>query len=191
MAVLRLVISLLLFTVTAAADVRLEKNSSAPDVPPAIKEQVQGQGIRVLNDSGDPYAEIWLAKALNAVAKAPGSDVLYSGIPEGSFLGVWRFVHKGSDFRGTSIKPGLYTMRYELMPADGNHMGASQYRDFVLLLPVAADENPSEALKFEQAVALSRKASGTGHPAVNSRSFICGCPSGEGWAAYSMPWWRR
>ncbi len=150
-----------------AADFKVQKGVAAPDgIPAALKGAVQAEGVRVLNDSGAPYAEIWLNKALNAEAKAPATDIFYTGIPEGSFLGVWRFVTAGSDFRGQQVKPGFYSMRYGLMPADGNHMGASQFRDFVLLVPAEADTNPDAALKFDQIVSLSRKASGTGHPAV-------------------------
>ena len=57
-------------------------------------------------------------------------------------------------------------MRYALMPADGNHMGAAQYRDFILLVPLAADSDPAAQPSFAEVVTLSRKASGTGHPAV-------------------------
>lgn len=162
-----LLLGLCLLAVPAAADFKLEKGASTPDgIPAALKDLVQAQGVRVLNDAGAPYAEIWLHKALAGESKAPGADVIHTGIPEGSFLGVWRFVAAGSDFRGQQIKPGLYSMRFALIPADGNHIGASQYRDFVLLVPAAADQNPAGTLKFEEIVPLSRKASGTGHPAV-------------------------
>lgn len=162
-----LILGACLVAVPAAADHKLEKGIAAPDgIPAALKDLVQAQGVRVLNDAGAPYAEVWLHKALAAESKAASGDVLYTGVPEGSFLGVWRFVAAGSDFRGQQIKPGLYSMRYALIPADGNHLGASQYRDFVLLVPAAADQNPGATLKFEEAVAMSRKASGTSHPAV-------------------------
>ena len=163
-----LVLVLLLVSVSAAAaDYKLQKNVALPDgAPSAAKELVQPQGIRVLDDSGAPYAEIWLAKSLPAEAKPLAGEVQYSGIPEGSFLGLWRFVAAASDYRGQSIKPSLYSMRYELMPSDGNHLGAAQFRDFLLLLPADADSNPTARLKFEDAAGLSRKASGTGHPAV-------------------------
>lgn len=164
---LRLLVWLLVSVSAGAADYKLQKNVALPDsAPSAIKELVEPQGIRVLNDSGAPYAEIWLHKSLLAEARPLAGEVQYSGIPEGSFLGLWRFVAAASDYRGQDIKPGLYSMRYQLMPSDGNHLGAAQFRDFVLLVPAAADSNPAAGLKFEDAVGLSRKASGTGHPAV-------------------------
>ncbi len=155
------------FVSRAAADHKLEKGTGAPEeVPAALKELVEAPGLRILDDASAPYAELWLHKALAGAAKPPAGDVLYSGLAQGTFLGVWRFVTKGFDFRGQSIKPGLYTMRYALMPADGNHMGAAQYRDFILLVPLAADSDPAAQPSFAEVVTLSRKASGTGHPAV-------------------------
>lgn len=155
------------FVARAVADYKLEKGAAAPEeVPAALKDLLEVPGLRVVKAAGAPYAELWLHKALAGEAKPPAGDVLYSGLAQGTFLGVWRFVTKGSDFRGQSMNPGLYTMRYALMPADGNHMGAAQYRDFILLVPLAADSNPAAQLPFAEVVALSRKASGTGHPAV-------------------------
>lgn len=165
--IVELLLASFLIAAPVVADPKLEKGVAVPDgVPAALKERVETQGVRVLNDAGAAYVEIWLTKALSAEAKAPGAEVLYTGIPEGSFLGVWRFLSNGSDFRGQPIKPGFYSMRYALMPSDGNHIGAAQYRDFVLLVPAAADDKPDANLKFDEMVNLSRKASGTGHPAV-------------------------
>lgn len=161
------IVAALLLSAPGFADHKLEKSVAAPDgIPAALKSAVEAQGVRVLNDAGAPYVELWLAKGVAAENKPAGADVIYSGIPDGTFLGVWRFVAAGSDFRGQPIKPGLYSMRYSLMPADGNHLGASPYRDFVLLVPAGADENPATLVPFERVVPLSRKASGTGHPAV-------------------------
>ncbi len=156
-----------LLALPAAADHKLEKGIAPADgAPAALKDAVAGQGIRVVNDAGAPYLEIWLNKALAGEPKAASGEILNPGIPEGSFLGLARFVAGGSDFRGQSIRPGFYSLRYALMPVDGNHVGAAQYRDFTLMVPAALDPNPATALKFEEVLGLSRKASGTGHPAV-------------------------
>src|SRR5438132_13195555 len=62
------------------------------------------------------------------------------------------------------MSAGFYSLRYELIPDDGNHLGAAPNRDFLLLIPVAADTDPNAALKFQELVSLSRKATGTKHP---------------------------
>jgi hypothetical protein len=51
---------------------------------------------------------------------------------------------------------------------DGNHLGISPIRDFLVMIPVSADQNPDAIYKFEELIKLSTKASGTNHPAVIS-----------------------
>ena len=166
--VVRIAILLCAFLAAPAAfaDFKVAKLSGGGEVPSPFKKAVQSEGIQVKNDAGQPYVELWLNKALNAEAKDPSFDVIHTGVPEGSFLGVIRFVEQSADFRSQPVKPGYYTMRYALMPTDGNHLGVSQYRDFIVLVPVEADKDPAAKLPFAQAVSLSRKASGTGHPSI-------------------------
>jgi hypothetical protein len=158
---------LLLFCVAAVADHKLEKGVAIADgVPAHLKSVVDGQGIRVLNDTGKPYLELWFASKLNATAKPAEGDVLNPGVPEGTFVGVARLVAGGNDFRGQPMKPGVYAMRYALMPVDGNHVGAAPYRDFIVLVPADLDKDPAATVKYDDLMSLSRKASGSGHPAV-------------------------
>jgi hypothetical protein len=62
----------------------------------------------------------------------------------------------------------VYTLRYGIMPVNGDHQGAAPQRDFLLLTPAAADQDLSSTPNFDALVAMSRKASGTPHPAVLS-----------------------
>lgn len=141
----------------------------ASDVPRVLQAALQSQGSRFLDDQGSAVAEVWLAKTLSGPASPNSSmDVLYGSVAPGAFVGVLHFPNGGKDFRGQGVKSGYYTMRYDLIPQDGNHMGVSQYRDFILLIPVAQDSDPAQALKFEDAVKLSRQTTGTGHPAILS-----------------------
>lgn len=50
------------------------------------------------------------------------------------------------------------------MPDDGNHLGAAPNRDFLLVIPAAADTDPSATFKFQDLVAMSAQTSGTKHP---------------------------
>ncbi len=85
-----------------------------------------------------------------------------------ALLGVIRFDGPGSDRRGQTIQPGIYTLRYGIMPANDSHQGAAPQRDFLLLTPAADDRDLNAAPNFEALVAMSRKASRTAHPAVLS-----------------------
>jgi hypothetical protein len=81
---------------------------------------------------------------------------------------VIRFNAAGSDRRGQRIQPGVYTLRYGIMPMNGAHQGAAPQRDFLLLTPAAEDGNLNSTPNFDTLVAMSRKASHTAHPAVLS-----------------------
>ncbi|HEV3024937.1 MAG TPA: hypothetical protein VGX76_20825, partial [Pirellulales bacterium] len=85
----------------------------------------------------------------------------------GQLIGVARYPRKGSDFRGREIPKGVYTLRYALQPQDGNHVGTSDTRDFLLLSSVSDDTEPDEVEKM-RLFKLSAKTSGTPHPAMLS-----------------------
>jgi len=138
-----------------------------PDVPNSLQGLLDPQGARVVDGQGSTVCEIWLRKSVPANPNpSSSSDVLYVTLAEGTFLGVLHFPAQGADFRGQAIKAGYYTLRYALIPQDGNHMGVNPYRDVVVLGPASADSTPETGLKFDGLVKLSRQASGTPHPAL-------------------------
>ena len=83
----------------------------------------------------------------------------------GEFVGVISFPHGAKDFRGQAIKAGTYSLRYELMPNDGNHMGVAPERDFLLLVPLA-NETSTATITSGALLTASSAAAGTSHPAV-------------------------
>ena len=165
----RLVVSLaasLLSLQLFAAGPSVERTGplTGPGVSDELKKAVEDKGYRVVLDD-DWTAEFWFARALLTVSKeAPGA--LYPELANGEFVAVVNFTKGSSDYRGQSIPPGLYTLRYQYLPQDANHMGVSPNPDFLLAIPVSADVNPAENLPFKRLVSLSAKASGTAHPAV-------------------------
>ena len=158
---------------------KAEAIGAAPaDVPAPILSTLDSQGVRVSSDQGAALCEVWLRKTLPASATPnTSSDVLYGGLTVGALVGVLHFPNAAQDFRSQTIKPGYYTLRYELTPQDGNHMGVNPTRDAFVLSPVAADTDPDKVVSFEDVVKLSIQASGTPHPgflvgaAVNGSSF--------------------
>jgi hypothetical protein len=144
----------------------------AADLPKALQDALESQGTRVVNDQGGTLLEVWLPKTVPTSSSASASsDFLYGSLSEGVFLGVLHFPTQGADFRAQAIKPGFYTLRYGLIPQDGNHMGVNPTRDVLLLCPAATDSDLGTALKFDDLVKLSRQASGTPHP-----GFLLGVP---------------
>jgi hypothetical protein len=146
---------------------------SSLNVPAALADQLDPRGSRLVRNSNagsTPIADVWWVKSAPAI-KASGSagDVLVNNLQVGTLVGLLQFLSKDAeDARDQKLKVGLYTMRYGQIPQDGNHMGASQYRDFLLLSPLAAETQLDKVLAFDDLVNLSRRSTGTGHPAVMS-----------------------
>ena len=144
------------------------ENAAAPpagQLSQPLQDALESQGTRVVSDQGGTLLEVWLGKTVPSNSSAsPSSDFLYPSLSEGEFLGVLHFTSPGADFRGQVIKPGFYTLRYGLIPQDGNHMGVNPTRDVLVLCPAAVDTDPGKVLKFDDLVKLSRQASGTPHP---------------------------
>ena len=131
----------------------------------SLKNALEAQGQRVVLSDGSAVCEIWLRKGVPARAKTDVAGAVYTAIQDSAVIGVISYPKGGTDFRGQAIKPGAYVLRYALHPADGNHMGISPIRDFLLLVPVGGDQNVDTQFKFEELAKLSTKASGTNHPA--------------------------
>jgi hypothetical protein len=148
-----------------AADLKVEAIGACDraGLSEAMKASLGTQGARVLESSG-VLCEIWYRKAIPVTASGPTSE--YSAIVPGAFAGVIAYSGKAGDYRGQALRPGTYTMRYALLPADGNHMGVSPTTDYFLLSPVDLDGDPDVPIDYDKLLDLSRKAAGTSHPSV-------------------------
>ena len=130
-----------------------------------VRNALSSTGIRVTGPNG-ALCDIWIGKAVPEKANAPQSlGVVFPQFAQGTLVGAIRFPNPVKDYRKQLIKAGAYTLRYALVPENGNHMGVAPQRDFVLASPAAADQDPS-ALTIDQTLALSRKATGSNHPSV-------------------------
>jgi hypothetical protein len=109
---------------------------------------------------GSTTLDIWLAQSLERTADGPG----WSNVDSGTLVGAVRVSGEFKEIRGKPVKPGVYTLRYGLQPQNGDHLGISAFRDFLLLSPAAIDKDP-KVLGFDGAVALSKEVIGTAHPA--------------------------
>jgi len=118
----------------------LAQPAPADGLSPEISGALSETGLVVKRDGSRVVCEIWLAKSL-AVKEGftPSSSLLYPLEP-GQLIGVIRYPRKAEDFRGQEIPRGVYTIRFALQPEDGNHVGTSDTRDFLLLAPAADDQ---------------------------------------------------
>jgi hypothetical protein len=113
---------------------------------------------------GAVVCELWFEKNVTVQPRKEIQGVIFPQFAESVLVGVLRFPQASMDFRGQAIPAGFYTLRYELLPEDGNHLGVAPNRDFLLLIPADADTDPAATFKFQQLVGMSRKATGTKHP---------------------------
>jgi hypothetical protein len=105
--------------------------------------------------------DFWWVKSLDA----KGKD--WTAVPEGTLVGAMKVSAPFRDIRGRTMKPGTYLLRFALQPQNGDHLGVSPHREFLLATPAAEDKNPA-ALGHEPAVDLAKKSINISHPAVLS-----------------------
>lgn len=165
----RFVCAVLLFVLSSrlfAAARKVESIGAFEDTQASdsLRTALEKTGYRVRLPDGSVQCEIWFRSNLPIGAKPIAEDAVYS-FGESELIGVIRFPKPTSDFRNQQLQAGSYTMRYELSPNDGYHLGVSATRDFVLLIPIAADKDPHAPYKLDELVSLSSKATGTSHAA--------------------------
>jgi hypothetical protein len=142
------------------------KQPPPPSLSPEIRGSVSDDVYRVLDQQGSPFAEVWLRKGIPAAHKpeGPKAAIQFPFLADGELIGVLQFATEGHDYREQPIAKGVYTMRYGLQPVNGDHLGVSTYRDYILLLPATKDR----ALAAPKRKALeerSAESAGTSHPA--------------------------
>jgi len=162
-------VSLVLLCSAALAQYKYEPAGSPPEeLAPAVREALQKTGHRVVAANGTVVAEFWFRAQAPTGASTTEENVSLTTIPHGALVGAVRFPGRGSDRRGQSLKPGVYSLRLSYYPTDGAHQGVSPQRDFLLLVPAADDKDVNATPSYQEVVAMSNKASGTSHPAILS-----------------------
>ena len=147
---------------------KVEVLKEAPTgLAPDIVASLNGQGFRIAA-AGKTACDVWLAKTLPVKAGFKPTDTIKYSFTPGQLIGAIRFPEKtiGGDYRGQEIEPGIYTLRYGLQPNDGNHLGTSDVRDFLLACPAKKDIKPDVVAKKDDLFKLSSQSAGTTHPTI-------------------------
>ena len=140
--------------------------SAPPSLPPPIRRSLSASAVEV---SG---LRFWLRRTAPPRRPTPDAGSAFSlqrssyAIVPGTLIGAVEVLDAWTDARGQPIRPGVYTLRYALQPLTKDHHGVSPGRDFLVLVPAARDRSPAVRPDFDELVAESRLASGTGHPAI-------------------------
>jgi hypothetical protein len=140
--------------------------SAQATAPPAelsagIKGELQKSGFKLV--AGDATLELWWVNAVTMTAEGEGWD----NVESGTLVGAARIAGNFKEIRGKPVKAGVYTLRYGLQPQNGDHLGISPFREFLVLSPAAVDQDP-KTTGFDGVVALSKQTIGTSHPAALS-----------------------
>jgi hypothetical protein len=153
----------------AAQTYKVEKADAPPpeELAAPVRDSMAPGAARILGPDG-PLFEIWFRKVV-PVKDAAGAElgIAYPRIPGGTLFGAVRVLQEFRDYRRQRIKPGVYTLRYALHPTDGNHMGISDYRDFLVIVPATADQDLAP-IAFDDLMQRSRKTTGGTHPCALS-----------------------
>ena len=140
------------------------KDGSLPP-PDAIAEPLRKL---LFNESadirrGESLIRFWGVRSLPVT----GNTAEWSNVAPGTLIGAMQLEAPLPDIRGVPIAAGIYTLRYVLQPQDGDHMGVSAHRQFLVVAP-AAEDRTADPLAHERAVELGKKTQGRSHPAVLS-----------------------
>lgn len=119
----------------------------------AIKNLLGKSGVRVT--ANGTTLDFWWA-ALKAES--------WEALDEGAIVGAMRVAGAFQEIRGKKVAPGVYTLRYGLQPQNGDHLGVSENREFLVVSPAASDA-AADPLSFDDMVAIAKQTTGTSHPA--------------------------
>ncbi len=147
-----------------AQNVTVQTDTADPpaELADAIRSLVNNQHATVTR--GDTVLEFWWVKSIPLTGTGQPA---WSSVSDGTLVGALRVAGPFTDIRGMTLKPGVYTLRFARQPQDGDHMGVSPFREFLLPCPAAADTTP-DSLGFKPTVALAKKSSGESHPSAIS-----------------------
>jgi hypothetical protein len=123
------------------------------EIAPALRAELGDAAVKVALP--DATLEFWWVKAVGGG---------WSEMESGTLVGAVRVSGPFKEVRGKPVKAGVYTLRFGLQPQNGDHLGISPNREFLLLSPAAADTDPA-VLGFDAAVAIAKLTTGTSHPA--------------------------
>ena len=157
---------LMLSLLSAAQNGKVESTGPLTDttVPEQVRQNINEKGYRLTLDDPKPACELWLRKSIPGQSKKEAKGAAYPQVAESTLVGIMHFFQAAADFRGQQVPAGFYTLRYALIPDDGNHLGVSPNPDFLLLIPAHSDPDPNATFNFQELVTLSAKTLGTKHP---------------------------
>lgn len=168
-------LSLLLFQTPQDLSGTKHSDPIPPEITASVAAKIAPGGVRAA--VGANTLTFWWVKELAASAEAsafapatadksaPRTPRAWSDVAEGTLVGAVKIEKDLRDIRGRVIKAGAYTLRYGIQPANGDHLGVSPFREFLLLSPAGQDTDPAPR-GHDALTDLSKQTIGGSHPAV-------------------------
>jgi hypothetical protein len=147
--------------------IKLAQTPFPKEVGELIQKLLDPQAIQLLDPAGKTICEVWFRKEIpaDATPEQVKNGLTYREVKQSEIVGAVRFDQDWRDYRKQKVKAGTYTLRLGYQPMDGDHTGASEYQDFLLVLDASKDTNP-DLMDPKHMIETSAKSIGTGHPGV-------------------------
>jgi hypothetical protein len=129
--------------------VALSEPAPADELSADVAAKLSPTGFKVIKGENRTVCSFWPVKELATNPDFKPTPALLYPLTLGELVGAINFKRDAQDFRGQEIPKGTYTVRFALQPEDGNHVGTSDTRDFVVLLKPSDDANPAVMAKEE------------------------------------------
>jgi hypothetical protein len=166
------VLLLVLLAQTGAQDggkysIKTAEIPAPTEVAEPIRKVLGKQSVQLLSPAGKPVCEVWFRNEIpvDATADQIKNGLTYREVKQSEIVGAIRFDEDWRDYRKQKVKAGIYTMRLGYQPMDGDHTGASEFQDFLIILDATKDRS-LDLLDAKQMIETSAKSIGSGHPAV-------------------------
>ena len=167
---LKIIFTILLIAMPLAAAEFSVKVTTTPvpkDVSAAVKKTL-GKDCIQLSIGGKPWLEFWLRAPLPLKAKPAKPEKALDALATATLMGVVRVHKSGRDYRDDDLYQGVFTMRYGKIPGDGNHLGATDFPYFAVLIPAAKDTKLDTYKTFKTMTKASLKDTSSEHPMILS-----------------------
>jgi hypothetical protein len=149
-----------------AAEAGSNKSTVPAEVAEPFAKLLAAGGVRVVAPDGKTRAELWWRAALPLEAKAAEGSFELGRVASGTFVGILRAPGTTADYRDQAIDAGVYALRYFHQPADANHLGTSDSRDFLILTSLKEEQSPDPVTTKEKLLELSVPISPSDHALV-------------------------
>jgi hypothetical protein len=166
-----LIVMMCAFAFYSARSAELTLKTADKEPPAAVAAELRAvlaPRVVQLLDGEQPVFEFWLVKELPLSAKPASLAKTLDGLKSATLIGAVSVSGDRRDYRDDELHAGVYSMRFVLMPQDGNHLGTAEFNYFAALVPAKLDPKPDAINDYKSLVKASSKETATEHPVILS-----------------------